>query len=164
MSSTSAQCRAARALLNWSQTRLAEASKVATKTIADFELGKRQPYDRTIDDLRTAIEAAGVEFTNGEQPGVRLRLYRLKDEGHDAFHYDQRFIGFGAADGEDKFTVLVEDLALQRLEPKITGGAQHMWAFGKHRSQLIRTAAKNYDLGLTKPGKIISVLYDDIDR
>jgi len=25
------------------------------------------------DDLRSALEAAGVEFTNGERPGVRLR-------------------------------------------------------------------------------------------
>jgi transcriptional regulator with XRE-family HTH domain len=83
MSFTSAQCRAARALLNWSQTRLAEASKVATKTIADFELGKRQPYDRTIDDLRTAIEAAGVEFTNGEQPGVKMRKGRAHDRIHE---------------------------------------------------------------------------------
>jgi transcriptional regulator with XRE-family HTH domain len=73
MSLTPSQCRAARALLNWSQGELAEASKVATKTIANFELGKRRPYDRTLDDLRSALEAAGVEFTNGDQPGVRMR-------------------------------------------------------------------------------------------
>jgi hypothetical protein len=52
---------------------LASAAKVAKATIANFELGKRTPYDRTLDDLITALEAAGVEFTNGEQPGVRLR-------------------------------------------------------------------------------------------
>jgi hypothetical protein len=28
--------------------------------------------ERTIDALRHALEAAGVEFTNGDQPGVRL--------------------------------------------------------------------------------------------
>jgi len=28
---------------------------------------------RTLDDTISALEAAGVEFTNGEQPGVRLR-------------------------------------------------------------------------------------------
>ena len=72
---TPAQCRAARALLNWSQAQLAEASKIATKTIANFELGKRQPHDRTLDDLRDALEAAGVIFVaeNGDGPGVRLR-------------------------------------------------------------------------------------------
>ena len=28
--------------------------------------------ERTIDALQRALEAAGVEFTNGDQPGVRL--------------------------------------------------------------------------------------------
>jgi len=70
---TPAQCRAARALLKWSQDELAEVSQVAKSTIALFELEKRQPYDRTLDDLRDALEAAGVEFTNGDQPGVRMR-------------------------------------------------------------------------------------------
>ena len=72
---TPAQCRAARALLNWSQAQLAEASEIATKTIANFELGKRQPHDRTLDDLRDALQAAGVIFVaeNGNGPGVQLR-------------------------------------------------------------------------------------------
>jgi transcriptional regulator with XRE-family HTH domain len=73
MSFTPAQCRAARGLLGWSQTQLAEASKVATKTIADFERESRTPYDRTLADIERAFEAAGVEFTNGGQPGVRSR-------------------------------------------------------------------------------------------
>jgi transcriptional regulator with XRE-family HTH domain len=69
---TPPQCRAARALLGWSQDDLATASKVAKATIANFELGKSAPYKRTLEDLRRALEAAGVEFTNGDQPGVRL--------------------------------------------------------------------------------------------
>ena len=28
--------------------------------------------ERTIDALSRALEAAGIEFTNGDQPGVRL--------------------------------------------------------------------------------------------
>ncbi|MFD1982461.1 helix-turn-helix domain-containing protein [Mesorhizobium newzealandense] len=69
------QCRAARALLDWSQAQLSAASKVATKTLADFERSKRTPYDRTLADVRAALEAAGVIFVeeNGEGPGVRLR-------------------------------------------------------------------------------------------
>jgi transcriptional regulator with XRE-family HTH domain len=69
------QLRAARALIGWSQDRLAAESKVAKATIANFEAGKRQPYDRTLDDLREALEAAGVEFIpqDGGGPGVRLR-------------------------------------------------------------------------------------------
>ncbi len=70
---TAAQLRAARGLIGWSQAELADASKVGRATIADFESGKREPYERTLDDLRAALEAAGVEFTNGGQPGVRMK-------------------------------------------------------------------------------------------
>jgi transcriptional regulator with XRE-family HTH domain len=73
MSLSSSQCRAARGLLNWSQAELAAASKVATKTVADFERGSRTPYERTVDELQRALESAGVEFSNGDQPGVRMK-------------------------------------------------------------------------------------------
>jgi transcriptional regulator with XRE-family HTH domain len=73
MQLTAAQCRAARGLIGWSQQQLATASKVAKPTIANFEAGKSTPYERTAKDLVVALEAAGVEFTNGGQPGVRLR-------------------------------------------------------------------------------------------
>jgi transcriptional regulator with XRE-family HTH domain len=60
------------------RAQLAAASKVAKATIANFELGKRSPYDRTLDDLGAALEDAGVEFIleNGGGAGVRLRRWR----------------------------------------------------------------------------------------
>jgi transcriptional regulator with XRE-family HTH domain len=69
------QCRAARGLLGWSQSELSKASETATKTIADFERGAREPYARTLADVRAAFERAGVEFIpeNGGGQGVRLR-------------------------------------------------------------------------------------------
>ena len=75
MSITPAQCRAARGLLGWAQSDLSAASKTATKTIADFERGAREPYPRTLGDVRGALESAGVLFieTNGGGPGVRLK-------------------------------------------------------------------------------------------
>lgn len=75
MSFTAAQCRAARALIGWSQDELEAAAQVAKKTIADFERQARQPHSRTLDAIRTALETAGVIFIdqNGEGPGVRLR-------------------------------------------------------------------------------------------
>jgi transcriptional regulator with XRE-family HTH domain len=62
-------------MISWSQDQLEASSKVAKKTIADFERGVRQPYPRTLAAIRTALEAAGVEFIpeNGGGPGVRLR-------------------------------------------------------------------------------------------
>lgn len=75
---TSAQCRAARALLDWSQQQLAEASKVGNATIRNFEGGKSGPQSSTLQVLRAALESAGVIFVdeNGEGPGVRLRKDR----------------------------------------------------------------------------------------
>jgi transcriptional regulator with XRE-family HTH domain len=68
------QCRAARALLNWSQGDLARHAKVSAKAIWDFEAGTREPRALTIDKLSASLEKAGVEFIpeNGGGPGVRL--------------------------------------------------------------------------------------------
>ena len=72
---TPAQCRAARAMVGLSQDALARESGVAKATIAAFELEQRQPYARTLDTLRAALEAAGVVLLpeNGNGPGVALR-------------------------------------------------------------------------------------------
>ncbi|RWM66957.1 MULTISPECIES: helix-turn-helix transcriptional regulator [Mesorhizobium] len=75
MGISSPQCRAGRALIGWSQDQLATASKVAKATIANFEAGRRAPYDRTLLDIQSALESAGVIFIaeNGDGPGVRLK-------------------------------------------------------------------------------------------
>jgi transcriptional regulator with XRE-family HTH domain len=76
MSLTPEQCRAARALLDWSQPDLAEASGLTRQTIARFERGARTPHPTNRDTLRAALEAGGVEFldeTPTKGPGVRLR-------------------------------------------------------------------------------------------
>ena len=75
MTITPEQCRAARALLNWSQPDLAEAAGTARGTIANFERGASVPHPNNLTDIRTALEAAGVEFIpkNGGGPGVRLQ-------------------------------------------------------------------------------------------
>lgn len=68
-----AQCRGARALLRWTQDRLAERAAVARKTVADFELGNRSLHRRTRLDITIALEAAGVEFIwAAEGEGVRF--------------------------------------------------------------------------------------------
>jgi transcriptional regulator with XRE-family HTH domain len=72
MTLSPAQCRAARALLNWSQLDLVAHSKITKKTIADFERGATQPRPQTLAQILAAFEAAGIEFLNGDAPGVRL--------------------------------------------------------------------------------------------
>jgi transcriptional regulator with XRE-family HTH domain len=73
---TPSQCRAARALIDWSQQQLANASLVGNATIRNFESGRSNPQNSTLAALQRALEAAGVEFTNGDQPGVRMRKDR----------------------------------------------------------------------------------------
>ena len=73
---TAAQCRAARALLRWSQSDLAEKAQVGKQTLADFEREARVPYDRTLADIVSTLEEAGVEFIgggDGRGRGVRFK-------------------------------------------------------------------------------------------
>jgi transcriptional regulator with XRE-family HTH domain len=60
---TNKQCRAARAILNWSTRDLAKASHVGATTIARFESGK-PANPSTLALLKQAFEAAGIRFTD----------------------------------------------------------------------------------------------------
>ncbi len=77
---TPSQCRMARAALQLQVRDLAEAAKVSTNTIVRLERGEALK-ERTVDAIRQALEAAGVEFIpeNGGGPGVRLK--KAKPEG-----------------------------------------------------------------------------------
>ena len=72
---TSELIRAARSLLRWEQRSLADASSVSLPTIKRLESrpGILAAHGSTVAALKRALEGAGVEFTNGDQPGVRLR-------------------------------------------------------------------------------------------
>ena len=75
MSITSAQCRAARALLEWAQVDLADKSDVGVTTIRLFEKNHTKAHFSNREKLRRAFEDGGVEFIeeNGGGPGVRLK-------------------------------------------------------------------------------------------
>jgi transcriptional regulator with XRE-family HTH domain len=73
MAITPAQCRAARGLVEMDQAVLAEGAMVSRNVIIDFEKGRRVPNRNNLAAIQRVLEAAGVEFTNGDAPGVRLR-------------------------------------------------------------------------------------------
>jgi transcriptional regulator with XRE-family HTH domain len=54
------------------QQDLATASNVSRSTIIAFENFQKLPRYETLQAIRLALEAAGVEFTNGGVPGVKL--------------------------------------------------------------------------------------------
>jgi transcriptional regulator with XRE-family HTH domain len=74
---TSAQIRAARALVRWSAEDLARATALSVATIRRAELSEGETSMTAANDLAVhrALEAAGVEFieSNGGGPGVRLK-------------------------------------------------------------------------------------------
>jgi hypothetical protein len=74
---SSSQIRAARALIRWSANDLARASSLGLNTIKRAELAEDKTSLTVANDLavRRVLEAAGVEFIdgNGGGPGVRLR-------------------------------------------------------------------------------------------
>lgn len=63
-----AQCRMARAGCRITQKALAAYANVSIATLADFEAEKRVPYERTLRDIREALEQRGamfLEMSNG---------------------------------------------------------------------------------------------------
>jgi transcriptional regulator with XRE-family HTH domain len=72
---TGEQLRAARAMARIEQSELAGRAKVSVETIKRLERtsGPVSANVQTADSVVHALESAGVEFTNGGQPGVRLR-------------------------------------------------------------------------------------------
>jgi transcriptional regulator with XRE-family HTH domain len=69
------QVKAARELIGLSQLALAVQLQFGLRAVAEFEAGKQTLPRATLDALRRALEAAGVEFIAqaGDGPGVRLR-------------------------------------------------------------------------------------------
>ena len=74
---TPQQSRAARGLLDWSQSKLAGMSNLSESTIRDFEKGRRLPGPNSLAAIRAALEVAGIQFlSEGETAlghGVALR-------------------------------------------------------------------------------------------
>ncbi|MGE3931490.1 MAG: multiprotein-bridging factor 1 family protein [Hyphomonadaceae bacterium] len=77
---TSAQVRAARALLDWSQRDLAAKSKLSVPTIKRMEgaMGPERSTEANVDAVRRALDGAGVVFLEPKSnkdggAGVRLK-------------------------------------------------------------------------------------------
>ena len=76
---TPAQCRAARGLLGWTQYDLSKEAGVGIVTVNQLEGGITQPRNATLDVIRRAFEASGVEFLDaGREAGVGVRLSKQK--------------------------------------------------------------------------------------
>ena len=72
---TGQQIKAARELLGWAPSRLAQRAKLHSAIVQRAESVAGEPpitlYQQAL--IRNALERFGVEFTNGNEPGVKLR-------------------------------------------------------------------------------------------
>jgi hypothetical protein len=69
------QIAAARSLLGLSQGGLARKAKIPTPTLIRMEarVGEAVGLINNVAAVRAILESAGIEFTNGDEPGVKLR-------------------------------------------------------------------------------------------
>ena len=65
--------RAARGLLRWTLDDLAKRSGVGRMTLHRWENKQSHPTHATRTKVQKAFEDAGIVFTNGKEPGVKLR-------------------------------------------------------------------------------------------
>ena len=114
---SAAQVRAARALLKWENTDLAEKTGFGSNTISLIENEKTQPRSSTMEKLQAVFESAGVEFTpnggvqwTGHQVRTLIGVGGLKaffdDVRYVSQHSDEEIVICGVAEGylEDKLT------------------------------------------------------------
>ena len=76
MLTTGFQLAAARALIGLEQVELAKRVGLSTNTIRNMEASRSKPIagrSLNVSAVQRALEAAGVEFLNHGQPGVRLK-------------------------------------------------------------------------------------------
>ncbi|WP_105435693.1 helix-turn-helix domain-containing protein [Neorhizobium tomejilense] len=76
-----AQCRAARALLQWSQQQLAEAAKVGVVTIRQFEAGAVEPRQATVQAIQIAAEQAGISFPGRNSVHLARVIWNRTQDG-----------------------------------------------------------------------------------
>ena len=71
---TSAQIRAARGLLKWTQATLAARGGTSIVTLNMIENDSVSPRAATLEGIRRALEAAGVEFLGEDGSGLGVRF------------------------------------------------------------------------------------------
>jgi len=148
------QVRAARALLDWTQSKLAERAGVAVTTVRDMEEGKRADTAAAGNVIQT-LENEGVEFVAGNEktgPGVRLAIAQGPNvvrrpnamtmwEGVpvDMEYQGKRFTAFIARE-------VLEDLSKTPGDVKLTD-AQYLAIFNTYERKIVEAVKIAFERG-----------------
>ncbi len=80
------QVRASRAILDWSQDKLADTAGISRTTIHGFELGFI-PRQGTVERICSTLENAGIEFTDADGVKRRIHAFRCYQGNDGAEHF-----------------------------------------------------------------------------
>jgi DNA-binding XRE family transcriptional regulator len=78
---STAQIRAARGLLKWTQATLAHHAALSTVTLNMIENEAVRPRGSTLESIQAALEAGGVEFLTEDGVGVGVRFSTCRTGG-----------------------------------------------------------------------------------
>jgi transcriptional regulator with XRE-family HTH domain len=130
----------ARVALGWGVRDLAEKTGLTANTISRIENGS-EALAGSLEKIQDALEAACVEFTNGDAPGVRFR--KRTDV------QPRRWVAFTfLLDGTIRIGFARYD-ALEYLEPT---SKEWLVTFDKHAKKLIQLARELIAAGKTDEG------------
>ncbi len=102
---TPGQIRAARGLINWSQSDLAERTGMSILSIGNIELGKQKPSAKTQDKIINIFSMVGIEFTDNE--GIRKKEKDIEEfEGSEGFKLFLDEVYESAKDKGGEFCIL----------------------------------------------------------
>lgn len=93
--------RAARGLLGWTVEEVAKRADISPDTIVRWENGRNTPRESTRDAIRQVYEDAGIEFSNGNAPGVKLYLEGKNAQNWAAKPHDRAVGTSSTGDGPD---------------------------------------------------------------
>lgn len=165
---TPPQIRAGRALLEWSQQKLADAAGLSLSTVRDYENERRGGEIGGLRAIRRALESEGVAFLPGDDrngPGVRLNK-RMPT----ALRIPTRLVNDGLlipAEWQGRqVNVFVAREVLEDLA-EIPGDHEppdnvYAEAFTEHRTTIMKAAARALEAGRITPDHRVYVTSADI--
>ncbi len=131
--------------------------------MTDFERGESTPYKRTLAEIRSALEAAGVEFldANGGGPGVRLKKIVARLVRRRVFKDDRRavfFVDYGGEEIECRFDAnVLDDWDRANHSTK----ANFEQSFDNHQNTILVRAQTAIEAGRAKDRALVLTAEDD---